>query len=530
LLALPEGSVRDAARAVAGAAGHEICLEDAALALADVDVAIVRFEDLDRVLGPARSSDGRPVPIALASSDQLVAAAQDPTVFAPVPVEYLSAWLPGALARAVEHRRVSRRSRHALEMEALLGATDPERLPGAIAETGLRLLAADAVVVFTRGRDGKLQPGATAWAQPEGPGDALVRAKMRRSARESSRLRIPSDALLRRSIRKARDEHPEPFLEPLPDIWAIGLVLIAGHTGQGVAPPPHGVIWALKTRDRRPFGERDLASLGAIGHTACLALDHLRVVRDLQHRLAAMAQTRRQMEEDARAAHVGRVAIEALRALHSPIAYLRTNLRFLADGGELTPGGNGAKHLQYALDGLTRAEQLVEDAARVSEGQGRVPIEVRQLLDAVQALTRPLAVPESVEIEVNSVILGNASKLSQAIAEVVRNASQAEGATRIDIRASRLGDEVLIEVADDGEGVADDLLPRVREPFFSTRGRAGLGLTSAGESIEAGGGTLQIWSRPGIGTTVQILLPSQILDEEDALALGDGPGLEFGEE
>jgi signal transduction histidine kinase len=66
---------------------------------------------------------------------------------------------------------------------------------------------------------------------------------------------------------------------------------------------------------------------------------------------------------------------------------------------------------------------------------------------------------------------------------------------------------VVIEVVDDGAGIDEGLLPRIFEPRFSTRSTgAGLGLPIVQRLVLAWGGTVDVTSRPGEGTTVSIRL------------------------
>jgi signal transduction histidine kinase len=72
------------------------------------------------------------------------------------------------------------------------------------------------------------------------------------------------------------------------------------------------------------------------------------------------------------------------------------------------------------------------------------------------------------------------------------------------------GDYVCISVVDEGKGISPDVLPRVTEPFFTTKPRGegtGLGLAMARNFAERSGGALTIASTLGSGTTVSLWLP-----------------------
>ena len=62
-------------------------------------------------------------------------------------------------------------------------------------------------------------------------------------------------------------------------------------------------------------------------------------------------------------------------------------------------------------------------------------------------------------------------------------------------------------VADDGSGIAEDVLPRIFEPHFSTRtSGSGLGLAISRRLVESWGGTVTIESTVGKGTVVRVVL------------------------
>jgi two-component system, chemotaxis family, CheB/CheR fusion protein len=75
---------------------------------------------------------------------------------------------------------------------------------------------------------------------------------------------------------------------------------------------------------------------------------------------------------------------------------------------------------------------------------------------------------------------------------------------------ARAGDFVCLVVADNGEGMKEDVLRRALEPFFTTKlegNGAGLGLSAVDSFVKEAGGFVTIKSRPGAGTTVTLSLP-----------------------
>src|SRR5581483_96018 len=99
---------------------------------------------------------------------------------------------------------------------------------------------------------------------------------------------------------------------------------------------------------------------------------------------------------------------------------------------------------------------------------------------------------------------------ARALTNVIENALHAmpgEGRLTLDSRQST--DRILVEVTDSGVGMDADALAKIFERYFSTKATGtGLGLTIAKRNVELNGGTIDVRSERGVGTTVTITLPT----------------------
>ena len=102
--------------------------------------------------------------------------------------------------------------------------------------------------------------------------------------------------------------------------------------------------------------------------------------------------------------------------------------------------------------------------------------------------------------------------VARSLANVVENALHAmPGAGTLTIEAAADDRFVALRVNDTGVGMDDDALSRVFEPYFSTKTTGtGLGLPIARRNIELNGGTIEVQSGKGRGTTVVVRLPVAI--------------------
>lgn len=113
-------------------------------------------------------------------------------------------------------------------------------------------------------------------------------------------------------------------------------------------------------------------------------------------------------------------------------------------------------------------------------------------------------------------------ELKEVLVNLLENARAAIAADgRVVVEASASGAEVELVVRDDGQGIPEELLPRVFEPQFSTRSTGtGLGLAIVRRLVESWGGKVGAESEPGDGATIRLILPIWT-DGEEAPTPGD---------
>ncbi len=277
------------------------------------------------------------------------------------------------------------------------------------------------------------------------------------------------------------------------------------------------------------FSQTDLQFLNALATYTAYAVDNARLFEEAQQaatRLQEVVEDQKLRLTLAQQQMIQAAKLSALGELVAGVAHeLNNPLTVLVGASDILE--------QQAPDALKEYAQMIRestDAARsIVRGLltfGRqMPLERRhvmldELIEKVLALTAADLRIESVKIDRDMEpglppVWADGNQLQQVLVNLVTNAKQAmaeqpEAERRIKVTTRALGtDRVQISVEDTGPGIPAEVLPKIFDPFVTTKGSAGtgLGLSISYGIIREHGGLITADSRPGHGATFTIDLP-----------------------
>jgi len=289
-----------------------------------------------------------------------------------------------------------------------------------------------------------------------------------------------------------------------------------------------------------------MVNLGVVTLTVILGFLAFREVRRSSRLAAENAQQARVRELERRMMHqerlagVGRLAAGMAHEINNPLAGMSNYLRLLEDDlerGDLDAARAAAGQVGHGLArvaGITRQVLDYSDPGRAPKRRLDLGREVAAAIDFVrESGTCPgLAVEAAGDTAGDTAgdavplpVRGNATTLGQLFLNLLLNACQAtaevgeagrpgrggEAATasqpRVLVRLGRRGEVARVEVLDRGPGIAEEVRPRLFEPFFSTRGSTGLGLAVCHGVVQDHGGEISAAERPGGGAVFTVDLP-----------------------
>ena len=282
---------------------------------------------------------------------------------------------------------------------------------------------------------------------------------------------------------------------------------------------------ALASREAGVYNEHHLRLLTSVGHEATLAIRNAELYAQLrehaasleqrvEERTAALKAAQEELIRSEKLASLGRLSASIAHEVNNPLQAIRNCLEMAIEDAEAGEAVDkemlqvAEQHVRRISDTTTRLLSFARPGT-----EERREVDLVALIHDTLTLTRRQIERAGVTLETNlsplPPVIGNADQLRQVILNMVLNAIEAmpDGGT---LRVSAMSGEhrVIVAFADTGVGIAPEDRPRLFEPFFSTkRDGTGLGLSVSYGIIDAHGGSIEVETEPGKGSTFAINLP-----------------------
>ena len=239
-----------------------------------------------------------------------------------------------------------------------------------------------------------------------------------------------------------------------------------------------------------------------------------RLARTFNNMCASIRQAREDLIRQERISTIGRLSGSIVHDLRNPLAAIYGGAEMLVDA-DLPPA-----HVKRLAGNIYRAsrriQELLQDLLNVSRGKTRAPefCRLREVASAAcdalatAAETQGVAIFQEIPPEIELPL--DRSRMERAFVNLIGNALEAMpdgGEVRITARIDR--DAALVEVGDNGPGIAPEIRSKLFQPFVSAgkRNGLGLGLALSRQTVLEHGGDMWVESTPGRGARFLFRLP-----------------------
>src|SRR5439155_1377624 len=229
-------------------------------------------------------------------------------------------------------------------------------------------------------------------------------------------------------------------------------------------------------------------------------------------------QTQAQLIQSTKLAAIGELAANIAHEINNPLTSVLGFASYLAE--RVPPGAPMREELDLIQEEAGRARDIVRDLLHFSRQREFVPqmTDLNVVLEGLLAMVRRQGAFDAITL-VEEYTPGlppvevDVPRIKQVFLNLINNAVYVlkDGGT-LTVRSSVVGDTVQVAVIDSGPGIAAEHLDRIFEPFFTTKpdvSGTGLGLSVSLGIVQNHGGTIEVKSEPGRGSTFIVKLPAR---------------------
>lgn len=264
---------------------------------------------------------------------------------------------------------------------------------------------------------------------------------------------------------------------------------------------------------------RDVTERRELREQLRLHAEHLeQLVQERTERLYQLERRQRQMEK---LAALGQLAAGVAHEINNPLAGMRNAFELIKSS--FTPEHEHYELLELIDKEIERISGITHRMYQLYKRAPQQPSEfaITKTLGDVMAMLASTAEKRRIRMDYKSptsevrVTLAE-GQVKQVLYNLIRNAIQASPTgEEVAIRVSHDDWDVVVNVEDRGPGIPEDVLPRIFDPFFSTKQSSaemgmGLGLSVSRSLIESMGGRIEVTSVPGHGARFSAVFPRRL--------------------
>lgn len=264
------------------------------------------------------------------------------------------------------------------------------------------------------------------------------------------------------------------------------------------------------------FDEQDLDLLNAMAASVAVAVDNANLYAELADFAEELERSQAKLVQAEKMAAIGRLAASLAHEINNPLQAIHNSL-FLS----VHEGLGQDRRDQYLEMAQSEVERLIEIVQRMLDfyrpSRGSVQSgDLNEVVQNVLALAHKRLQHGDVQVHTKlsddlTVIPIVSDQISQVLLNLVINAVEAMpsgGDLWLQTQRSEDGNDLLLSVRDSGPGMSSEQISSLFEPFYTTKPKGtGLGLAISYGIVESHGGTIDVSSQAGRGTTFTVRLP-----------------------
>ena len=289
---------------------------------------------------------------------------------------------------------------------------------------------------------------------------------------------------------------------------------VTGKRKDGSTFPVHLAVSEFHVEGRRMFTGivRDISDLKAAEQRLESMNEELE--ERVNQRTVELRAAQSELVKKEKLATLGQVSGGIAHEIRNPLNAVKTSAFYL-----LTAKNPSREKVTEHLERIDRQVDLIDSVVTALSDVAKLPepqLYPHSIVDCLNQVLESTTLPNNITVSVQAAeslpnVMVDGKQIPIVFRNLVRNArdAMADGG-ELSIAVSHQGENIVVDVADTGEGIKSEHLERITEPLYSTKARGmGLGLAISLAILEKNQGRLEITSEPGVGSNFRVELQAE---------------------